>query len=185
MRSQEPPECHTRQVPEQPVKVMFWTAIGPIYEEWRSPLYVHHTSVNADTYCECLENILLQITNCARPRYMWKFMQDGCKRGPHSSLKVRDKLFEMGVNVLGDTWSSTWPPNSPDLNSIEFLWTVLKYRVDKRCPRTKEELIRVACEESDLNPTQSVRNTHKKGPCLVRNVCCICTVYALHKLNVQ
>jgi hypothetical protein len=33
-----------------------------------------------------------------------------------------------------------FPPRSPDLNPIENIWHVLKYRVERRNPRTGEEL---------------------------------------------
>jgi transposase len=36
-----------------------------------------------------------------------------------------------------------WPPNRPDLNSIEMIWAIMKMRVKRAAPQTKEELEQV------------------------------------------
>lgn len=42
-----------------------------------------------------------------------------------------------------------WPANSPDLNPIENLWRLLKYRIGRRFPRNIDELRQYLYEEWD------------------------------------
>ncbi len=49
-----------------------------------------------------------------------------------------------------------WPPNSPDLNIVENLWSILKTNVGKRHPKNVEALERVVLEEFHLIPSSYV-----------------------------
>ena len=42
-----------------------------------------------------------------------------------------------------------WPANSPDLNPIENVWCLLKYRIGKRFPKTAIEVRQYLQEEWD------------------------------------
>jgi transposase len=42
-----------------------------------------------------------------------------------------------------------WPANSPDLNPIENVWRLLKYRIGKRFPKTNDELRQYIIDEWD------------------------------------
>ena len=35
----------------------------------------------------------------------------------------------------------SWPANSPDLNPIENIWSLLKHRIGKHFPTTRDEVI--------------------------------------------
>jgi len=68
------------------------------------------------------------------------FQHDGA---PCHKAKVITKwLGDQNVEILGP-----WPGNSPDLNPIENLWSILKRRVDKQKPTNSDKLQEVIMKE--------------------------------------
>ena len=67
-------------------------------------------------------------------------MQDGAPC--HRSRSTLDYPDSRSICLISD-----WPAQSPDLNIIENLWSVLKSKVTKRMPKTDGELWSVTQEE--------------------------------------
>ena len=53
----------------------------------------------------------------------------------HNSILSKTWFSENGLEIL-----ENWPPNSPDINIIENVWSLLKKRVFQRHPKNIEEL---------------------------------------------
>ena len=60
----------------------------------------------------------------------------------HKAQVIAKWLGEQNIDILGP-----WPGNSPDLNPIESLWSILKRRVDKQKPTNSDKLQALIMQE--------------------------------------
>lgn len=118
-----------------PPKVMVWGSIG---WNFRSELIFIDFSVNTKNYIDkiILESNFVEDADRCWGVGNWYFQQDNAPA--HRSAETRAVLDELGLDLLQD-----WPPYSPDLNIIEVIWAIMEDRVEKRQPKTLDELKQV------------------------------------------
>lgn len=138
------------QIPHRPVKNMkiqfhVW---GCIWYNGRSELAFIDGNLNSKSYIKILEDYLLP----SIPSHtQFTFQQDNAPS--HSAKSTLKRLDELGINYLKD-----WPPYSPDLNPIEFVWSEMAREVAKESPQTAADLknaIRLSWENFKKSDIQS------------------------------
>lgn len=89
--------------------------------------------VNTDTYLNSIieGSQVIQHMDEHLGRKKWLFMQDGAPA--HTSKRTMQYLNQR-CRLL-----KRWPPNSPDLNPIEHLWSIMDKRITKEQPSTVEQ----------------------------------------------
>jgi transposase len=137
----------TFQKPKFSAKIMCW---GAVSTRVKSKFAVVVGSMTAQRYVDTLKSYLVQNKSKSTIKKM-VFQQDNASC--HTAKLTRAFFSEIGLTVL------PWPPNSPDLNPIENIWSMLKQSVEKRAVKTKDELIRVVEEEWNRLDINLVRRT--------------------------
>lgn len=125
------------EVTKHPPKTMFF---GGISYKWMTSLVKCPKTVNSTTYCNQVlpRSRIISGMNKEYGKNNWLLMQDGA--GPHIATDTMSYLRNK-CTLLQD-----WPSNSPDLNPIENLWSIMGKQVNKRRPKTKKSLWRIVSE---------------------------------------
>ncbi|KAJ3431480.1 transposable element-related [Anaeramoeba flamelloides] len=124
-------------------KILIW---GGISYYLQTELIVIEKSVNTETYInDIIKNSrVIKKANREYGCLNWIFQQDGAR--PHISRKKMDCLNRR-CQVM-----NPWLPNSPDLNPIENLWSIMDRRLKHVNPKNKEEFI-----EELINVWESIK----------------------------
>jgi transposase len=123
-----------RRMPKDRTKIHAW---GGFCVEGKTSLFCFKQIMDASFYVEILNNHIAEIEEMLGDE--WRFQQDNDPK--HTSHLAKSFLAENVPNVIN------WPSNSPDLNPIENLWSIVKRNVEKRMPQNCEELERFMVEE--------------------------------------
>lgn len=99
-----------------------------------------NTAMNKEWYQNVLREQLLPTIQEQFGDQQCLFQHDGA---PCHKAKVITKwLREQNIEILGP-----WPGNSPDLNPIENLWSIIKRRVDKKKPTHSDKMQALIVQE--------------------------------------
>ena len=96
-------------------------------------LHVCEGSMNAASYLQVVQLRVLHQFREWFPDNDGIFMQDGAPC--HTARVVKRYLHDVNIPLLD------WPGNSPDLNPIENLWSLIKRRLAAETITTKQQLI--------------------------------------------
>ena len=124
-----------KRIPKNKQKIMVW---GAFSIKGQLSCYSFRTTMDGPFYVEILRKHLLA---GARKQFgsRWRYQQDN---DPKHTSKVAKQFLETEVPETID-----WPSNSPDINPIENIWSILKRRVEKRKPSNIHELDQFLHEE--------------------------------------
>ena len=128
-------------------KLMFWSSVST---RSKFDLVEIEGTMTSEKYVSLLREKFIPWIRCQK-QGRWTFQQDNAPS--HTARHTRTFFDTSKVTVLA------WPAYSPDLNPIENLWGILKQRVDKRKPKTLDDLRVIANEEWKAIPMEKVRNT--------------------------
>jgi hypothetical protein len=98
-------------------------------------LYRVEGFLKKEQYQTILENEMLPSADLLFGRENWHFQQDNDPK--HTAKVIKEWFNQYEIPKM------EWPAQSPDLNPIENLWSILDQRVKHRKPNTDEELFDV------------------------------------------
>ena len=138
--------------------LMVWGAIG-LWGKARLRFVDDCTSSNPETkrgnldapkYINLLEEALQDIQVHAGPLSTLSFAQDNAPS--HIARITRSFLHSKRIEIID------WPPYSPDLNPIENVWSILKYRLSMRNIADFHDLRKAIEAEWDALSDQTIRD---------------------------
>ncbi len=121
--------CCLKSSVKFPQSVMIWAAMS---SAGVGPLCFLKSTVNAAIYQDILEHFMLPSADKLYGDADFIFQQDLAPA--HTAKGTKSWFNDHGVTVLD------WPANSPDLNPIENLWSIVKRKMRDTRPNNADEL---------------------------------------------
>ena len=121
-------------MPKDRTKIFAW---GGFCIKGKTSLYCFSQIMDAEFYVNILRRHLLEIEDLLGDE--WRFQQDNDPK--HTSRLAKNFLWDNTPEVID------WPSNSPDLNPIENLWSIVKRNVEKKMPKNTDDLRRFMIQE--------------------------------------
>lgn len=146
------PECFRRCV-QKPGSICVW---GCFASKGVGPLHVVNGTVTGEAYVNILQQHLPTARRTLFHNKGYVFQQDNAR--PHTARVTSAWIRRQRLRVL------PWPASSPDLNPIENLWRYLKRRVNRRRPRTQNDLRMYVLEEWARIPSEELQKHIQSMP---------------------
>jgi transposase len=122
------PKAEVKRIPKNKQKIMVW---GSFSIKGLVGYHSFNTIMDGPYYVQILQDHLI---HNARKQFgrRYRLQQDN---DPKHKSRVAQQFISNEVPEVID-----WPSNSPDVNPVENLWSIIKRRVEKRKPANLQEL---------------------------------------------
>lgn len=113
-------------------------------------------NMDADQYKQILSRQMIPSSEALFGGEEWTFQHDNDPK--HTATIVKTYLDRKNIHVL------SWPAQSPDLNPIENLWSILDQRSKERRPSTTQELFEILKHEWNALPSDVLQRLVESMP---------------------